>query len=181
MKAFKGNREKERTTEDIRRIAALAAAVRVICIANHLRLPEHSLIVTRHPKPPVEIAFTGREPFGFAFTAGHEAAFQVPSGHRFVIEHLDLSCWAKNGHIEVQLVTRSPHMFRQVTLTRWPEQRPLGQNGQAGTTAPILVNESTANTLLFSNGELHSSSTVPPETYLQLWGYLEPAYEAECA
>ena len=179
MNAQDINREPEIVSEDIRRIAVLAAAVRVICVANQMRLREQSLMVTRHPRPPVPIDFTEREPFGFAFTAGHEATFNVPSGHRFVIEHLDVSCWAKNDQVDVRLITRSRHMFRHLTLSCWPEQPPVGENAQTETAAPILINESTANTFLFSNGEVHDSSTVPPDTYVQVWGYLEPAYDGE--
>jgi hypothetical protein len=159
--------------EDIRRLTLLAAALRVVSIVNDLRLQRQTLSVTRAQQPPCEIEFTGRVPFAFAFTEGHEATFRVPSGHRFVIEHVTVSGPTSNT-VDVQMVTRSRHMFRQVSL-------PCGHGGQSvgplpdmGADHPILLQGSTNNTLLFSNGTEHSSSTVPPETYVQMWGCLEP-------
>jgi hypothetical protein len=176
MEAVERSRETDPGIDDIGRITALAVAVRVLCIVNQLRLRDQNLVVTRHPKRQVTIDFTGLTPFGFAFTAGHEATFRVPSGHRFVIESMHVSCWAKRDLVDVQLVTRSPHMFRQVTC--WPEQLPLDATSQS-TATPILVQGSTINTFLFGNGEWHSSSTVPDDTYLQIWGYLEPLEDAD--
>ena len=179
MKAHERNHDVTAPAKVIGDIASLAAAVRVMCMANHLMLDEQSFTVARHPLRPVEIDFSERQPFGFAFTAGHEATFHVPHGHRFVIEQVNVCCWAQFEHLDVQLLTKSPHMFRQVTLTCWYEQPSLGENCETGTAAPILVHQSTANTFLFSNGDVHSSSTVPRDTYVQVWGYLEPAYEPE--
>ena len=175
MKAIDRSRETDPGTDDIRRITALAVALRIICIAHQLKLCEQSLTVTRHPQQPVTIDFMERTPFGFAFTAGNEATFRVPSGHRFVIENMHVSCWAKDDLVDVQLVTRSPRMFRQVTC--WPEQLPVDANSQM-TATPMVVNESTTNTFLFGNREWHSSATVPDDTYLQIWGYLEPFEDA---
>ena len=179
MNAIDRNRETEPPCDDIQRIAVLSAALRVICVANQLKLRDQSLMVTRHPRPPVSIDFSEREPFGFVFTEGHEAAFHVPSGHRFVIEHLHVSCGSQPNEWDLQLVTKSRHMFRQVTLTCAPELGLPGENVQKGTPTPIIANESTLNTFLFSNGAAHSSSVVPPESYLQIWGYLEPTYDPE--
>jgi hypothetical protein len=179
MKAQERNRDETAPAKVIGDIASLAAAVRILCMANHLRLDKQSLTVTWHPRRPVEIDFTKRQPLGFAFTAGNEATFHVPHGHRFVIENMNVSCWAKNDRVDVQLVTKSSYMFRQMSLTCWPEQTSPGKDGATRSATPILVNGSTANTFLFSNGDVHSSSTVPRDTYVQVWGYLEPAYEPE--
>lgn len=176
MEAIERSRETDPGIDDICRITALAVAVRVLCIVNQLRLRDQNLVVTRHPKPQVTVDFMERTPFGFAFTTGHEATFRVPSGHRFVIENLHVSCWAKRELLDVQLVTRSPHMFRQVTC--WQEPPPFDENSLR-MTSPIQVQGSTTNTFLFGNGEWHSSSTVPDDTYLQIWGYLEPVEDAE--
>lgn len=177
MKNHEGNRERTTLADEVRRIASLAAAVRVICIAHQLSLRDQSLTVARHPQAPVQIDFTGREPFGFAFTEGSEATFHVPSRHRFVIEHIHVSS-PNREHADVQLVTKSPHMYRQLTLTSGPDQASLGKGAQTGTSTPILVHESTANTFLFGDGEAYSSSTVPLGTYVQVWGYLEPTHDA---
>ena len=123
MKTIDRSRETDPGTDDIRRITALTVAVRIIFIAHQLKLREQSLTFTRHPKQPVTVDFVERAPFGFAFTAGNEATFRVPSGHRFVIENMHVSCWAKHDQVDVQLVTRSPRMFRQVTC--WPEKSPI--------------------------------------------------------
>jgi hypothetical protein len=65
-------------------------------------------------------------------------------------------------------------MFRNLTLSNWPEEL----NGRDGCCAsfvtPIDIQGLTTNTVLFSKGELRNSSTVPPDTYVQIWGYLEP-------
>jgi hypothetical protein len=55
----------------------------------------------------------------------------------------------------------------------------LGEEAESPSVEPILVQGSTANFFLFSNGEVRGSSTVPPDTCLQVWGYLEPTYDAE--
>ncbi len=159
--------------EDVRRLTLLAVALRVISIANQSRLQEQSLTVTRAQQPPCEVEFTGRVPFAFAFTEGHEATFRVPTGHRFVIEHVAVSGPAIPS-LDVQMVTRSRHMFRQMSLPCGRGGQPDGPMPELGGSHSILVQGSTNNTLLFSNGVEHSSSTVPPDTYVQMWGCLEP-------
>jgi hypothetical protein len=181
MNAQRATRETSTATDDMSTIAALTSALRVICIANQLRLHRESLTVTRPPHRDVEVDFAGRVPFGFAFTEGHEATFHVPAGHRYVIEQMSVSCWATNQPTDLQLLTRSPHMFRQMTVACGMVAPSGHEMPDAGAAAPIQVNGSTSNTLLFSNGKSHSSSTVPPQTYVQLWGYLEPVFDAEVA
>jgi hypothetical protein len=155
------------------RVLAMAAAMRVVCLENQLRLRQQSLSISHPRQPATEIQFTGQVPFGFAFTEGHEATFRVPSGHRFVIEHITISCWTRNGTMQVRMITRSRHMFRRLTLDSGTREQP-GRTFEFGAGASILVHGSTANTLSFNNSTDYSSSTVPPETYVQMWGYLEP-------
>jgi hypothetical protein len=162
--------EDARVGEDVLRIAALAAAMRVIYTDNELRLRQRSLSVSCPPRPESEIQFTGRVPFGFVFTEGQEATFRVPSGHRFVIENVIVSCDDEHGKAEVHMVTRSRRMFQHLSL-----------ESSTNATAPILVHGSTDNTLMFSNRLAGSSSTVPPDTYVQLWGFLEPTEDATSA
>jgi len=160
--------------EAVRWYAALAALTQLTCAANGLRLREERLAVSSSCIPALELEFTGRQPFGFAFTEGHQATFNVPSGHRFVIEHLNISCWAENPHLLVQLITKSPHMFRSLTLCN-SEEKLSGAYSHSGLpAAPIQTQGLTTNTFLFSNGDLQNSSTVPADTYVQVWGYLEP-------
>jgi hypothetical protein len=102
----------------------------------------------------------------------------VPPGHRYVIEHMDVSCRRNRAHVYVKLMIRSPCMFRHITLTRWPGQTWWGEDSEKETAPPIMVRGS-ANTFLFSNGKVHGSSIVPTDTHVQIWGYLEPACEAE--
>jgi hypothetical protein len=167
MDTSKAISENARAAEDMLRIAALAAAMRVICMDNQIRLRQQCLSVTCPPRPASEIEFAGRVPFGFAFTEGKEAIFRVPSGHRFVIEHLILSPGEEHGTTEVHMVTRSRRMFQHLSLATG-----------ADVTTPIVVHGSTENTLLFHNRIEPSSSTVPADTYVQLWGYLEPTEDA---
>ena len=167
------NTKRESTTDpgDIRLLTSLAAALRIVGIVNELRLHEQSLTVTLTGRQSFEIDFRGRVPFSFAFTAGHEASFRVPRGHRFLIEHVSLSSTPKHDALEVQMVTRSAQMFRQQTLAC---NREIESNSdKPGAFHSIVVHGSTANTLLFSNGAEQSSSTVPPDTYVQVWGCLE--------
>jgi hypothetical protein len=170
--------ENARIAEDVLRIAALAAAMRMVCMDNQTGLHHQTLSVDRASRPTAEIEFTDRVPFGFAFTEGHEATFRVPSGHRFVIEHVNVSCWAMDDRVEVQMVTRSPRMFQHISLasTNHPLAAAAWQPSDVST--PILVHGSTDNTLLFSNEKERSTSTVPRDTYVQMWGYLEPAGDA---
>ena len=67
------------------------------------------------------------------------------------------------------MVTRSRHMFRQMTLPCGLLPQSDDQLPEMGADSAILVQGSTANTLLFSNSAEHSSTTVPPDTYVQLW------------
>ena len=60
MRAQSARSEVTLDPEDVRRLALLAAALRVISIVNHLRLHEQSLTVTRAEQPPLEIEFIGR-------------------------------------------------------------------------------------------------------------------------
>lgn len=163
MNSSKEVSENARVAEDVLRIAAMAAAMRVVCIDHQIRLRQLCLSVTCPPRPAAEVEFTGRVPFGFAFTEGKEANFRVPSGHRFVIEHLFVSGHDKQENVEVHLVTRSRRMFQHLSLATGAEM-----------TTPIVVHGSTDNTLLFRNRFEPSSSTVPLDTYVQMWGYLEP-------
>ena len=173
MKTQSARSEVTLDPEDVRRLALLATALRVISIVNHLRLHEQSLTVTRAEQPPLEIEFIGRVPFAFAFTEGNEASFRVPTGHQFLIEHVTVSGPATHV-LDVQMVTRSRHMFRQMTLPCGRLPQSDEQLPEMGADSAILVQGSTANTLMFSNGIERSSSIVPPDTYVQLWGCLEP-------
>lgn len=179
MEHHDGRHDQPTSPQEMACIAGLASAMRLVCSANGLPLREQVLTVTRPPLPPVELEFTGPQPFGFAFTAGHEATFRVPTGHRFVIEHVYVSQSAKAGHADVHLVTKSRYMFRHLTLNGWPEQPSPDEGPDGSPTTQLVMHESTTNTFLFSDGEARSSSTVPPDSYLQVWGYLEPLNQAE--
>ena len=161
------NSENSRVAAELLRIAAMAAAMRVICMDNQVRSREQVLSVNCPPRPASEIEFTGRVPFGFAFTEGKEATFRVPSGHRFAIEHLLVSGADGREPIDVHMVTRSRRLFQHLSLA-----------AGCDVTTPIVIHGSTENTLLFRNAFEPSSSTVPPDTYVQIWGYLEPTEDA---
>ena len=161
------NNENSRVAGELLRIAAMAAAVRVICMDNQVRLHHQALSVTCPPQTASDIEFTGRVPFGFAFTEGKDATFRVPSGHRFAIEHLLVS--GADGHepVDVHMVTRSRWLFQHLSLATGCD-----------VTTPIVIHGSTENTLLFHNGIEPASSKVPRDTYVQMWGYLEPTEDA---
>ena len=174
MTAQTAEREITLAAEDVRRVASLAAALRAIGIVNQVQLHDQELTVTRAGQQPFEIDFSGRVPFGFVFTAGHDATFHLPCGYRFWIEHVSVSIPAKHDTMDVQMVTRSRHLFQQVSLrcggdpgsdSGWPEM---------GAGLPILVQGPTANTLLFSTGMEYGTSIVPSGAYVQIWGCLEP-------
>ena len=90
--------------EEVRHAALLAAALHAICLANQSQLAGHRLIVSRPPSFDADLDFEGRVPLGFAFSDGHEALFHVPTGHRFVIEHVHVSPGSPEGEIEVQMI-----------------------------------------------------------------------------
>jgi hypothetical protein len=178
MNSSKAISDNASIAEDVLRMAATAAAMRIVCMDNQTGLHRQTPSVDRASQPTAEIEFTGRVPFGFAFTEGHEATFRVPSGHRFVIEHVNVSCWAVDDRVEVQMVTRSPRMFQHISLasTSHPQAAAAWQRSDVST--PILVHGSTDNTLLFTNEKERSTSRVPSDTYVQMWGYLEPTGDA---
>src|SRR5215471_20444138 len=111
MNTSKAMSQSSRVADDLLRIAAMAAAMRVIYTHNEVRLRQRALSVTCPPPTASDIEFAGRVPFGFAFTEGKEAIFRVPSGHRFVIEHLILSAGAGREKTEVHMVMRSRRIF----------------------------------------------------------------------
>jgi hypothetical protein len=139
MNAYKATSQDAIVAEDVIRIAALAAAMRVICAGNQIRLQHQSLSVSCPPRPTTEIEFTGRVPFGFAFTEGHEATFHVPSRHRFVIEHVSVSGGAEDDKVEMQMVTRSRHIFRHITLWSGSEQQSTSQSSRTSGAHTVLV------------------------------------------
>ena len=152
--------------EEVRHAALLSAALHAICLANQSRLSTHRILVSRPPSSNADLDFVGRVPIGFAFSDGHEAVFHVPSGHRFVIEHVYVSSASQVDEVEVQMITRSSQMFRQMTI---------GKSGEpVEGSAPLVVPGPSANTLLLRNGNQQSSFVVPAGMYLQIWGYLEP-------
>jgi hypothetical protein len=133
---------------------------------------EHS-VTPRRPMVPFLFDFLGREPFGFAFTEGQVAKFRVPSGYRFIIEHTDICCWAKDDHLDVEFVTTSSRTYCNRTADcSLLQASPTGDNARA--CEPIWVQGSSLTTFLFSNHAVQGSSIVPPDTYVQVWGYLEP-------
>jgi hypothetical protein len=138
-------------------------------------MPRGHHLTARQPLVPFLFDFLGCEPFGFAFTEGQEAKFRVPSGHRFVIEHADICCWAKDDHLDVEFVTTSSRTYCNLTSDRSVLQASSCEGGAAALASePIWVQGSSVTTFLFSNHEIQKSSIVPPDTYVQVWGYLEP-------
>ena len=164
--------ERAIAAENVLRIAALAVAVRTSYTDQQPGL--HRQGSSFGAPPTAELDFAGPVPFGFAFTTGHRTPFYVPSKHRFVVEHVSVSCWADGLEVrEVQLETRSRNMFRHMTL--WDASEPSANSSSKTERCVNLTLEgSTANTLLFSDGAGNRWLQVPPDTYVQLWGYLEP-------
>ena len=116
-----------------------------------------------------------RQPFGLVFQEGQRAVFNLPAGRRFVIEYLKISRWGASPQLLVQLTTKSQSMFRNMTLCSAFDDVSVSGCCTITPASPLLLWESTANTLLFSHGDLRHSATVPPDTCVQMWGYLEPA------
>jgi hypothetical protein len=159
--------EREYSPETIRWFAALTAMTQLMCAVNGLRLHEERLAVTSPIRQTVALEFTGCQPFGFALTQGHQATFNVPSGHRFVIEQLSLSCWADYRYLRVRLETKSPRAFRTITLGCPQESSEPGLSCELFADAPMVVQGFSRSTFLFSNGEVENSATVPPQTYVR--------------
>src|SRR5580765_4446989 len=116
MTTQSANHEITMETEDVRQLASMAAAMRAVAIANQLPLIEQSFAVIRSGQPALDIDFAAKVPFGFIFTAGYEASFEVPCGYRFWIEHISLSLPSEHDALDVQLATLSEHMIQQVRL-----------------------------------------------------------------
>jgi hypothetical protein len=174
MSATERNHETPAAPAAMRRNPSLATAMRIMSHTGPVTTRDHEVAASRPPLVPFLFDFLGREPFGFAFTEGQEAKFRVPSGHRFVIEHVDVCCWAKDDHLDVEFVTTSSRRYCNVASGRSLLQASTCEGNTAHACEPIWVQGSSVTTFLFSNGELQDSSTVPPDTYVQVWGYLEP-------
>lgn len=113
-----------------------------------------------------------RQPFGLVFQEGQRATFHLPAGRRFIVEYVKITCWGATPHLLVQLTTESEHMFRNMMLCSAYEE--LAGLCTVTPASPLSLWESTANTLLFSYGDVRHSATVPADTSVQMWGYLEP-------
>lgn len=113
-----------------------------------------------------------RQPFGLVFQEGQSAAFNLPVGRRFIVEYVKITCWGSTPHLLVQLTTQSQSMFRNMMLCSAYEE--LSGVCTVTPASPLHLWESTANTLLFSHGDVRHSATVPADTCVQMWGYLEP-------
>jgi len=174
MTAQTAERESTLGSQDKQGLALLGAALRAIGTVNDVRLCEQNLTVTRARQQSYKMDFAGRVPFGFSFTAGHDAAFHVPCGYRFWIEHITVSIPTKHDTLDVQMVTHSRHLFQQVSLQYGRDPSSDTDKPETGAAPPILVPGPTANTLLFSNGMEYGTSTVPSGAYVQMWGSLEP-------
>jgi hypothetical protein len=173
MKAQEAKIESATHVEDIHRATSLVEAMGITSPDCSSKLQAHGL-TARRPVLPFLFDFLVREPFGFAFTEGQEAKFRVPSGHRFVIEHADICCWAKDDHLDVEFVTTSSRTYCSRTSDRSLLQASPCEDCAAPASEPIWVQGSSVTTFLFSNHEVRGSSIVPPDTYVQVWGYLEP-------
>jgi len=158
--------------EKLRELAELAARVRLMCDTGGMHPQNQSLTATGPWGEPVQIEFIDRQPYGYVFAEGQEASLRVPSGHRFVIEQVNVSSWGDSGTLTMQLVTNAPRLYRCIDVAYLPEQHAAA----VVAVTPLVVNGLSANTFLFSDRKVHNSATVPAETYLQIWGYLEPSH-----
>jgi hypothetical protein len=138
---------------------ALAAQLGVLCSSEETCNPESS----------------ERQPFGLVFQEGQRAAFSLPAGRRFVVEYLKITSSRSDPHLLVQLTTESQSMFRNLTLCSAFDE--LSSYGGFAVTvaAPVQIWEATTNTLLFTYGDRRYSAIVPADTFVQMWGYLEPS------
>jgi len=174
METIEVNRKKSTAANQMRRATSLMSAMGIMRADGSSVPHDPSLFASRPLLERFLFDCIGREPFGFAFTAGRVARFHVPSGHRFVVEHVDISCWAQDDQLEVQLVTKSSSRCCKLTQPASRSQPSPDGNAGAEAAAPIWMQGSSVSTFVFSNAEVHDSPIVPPETYVQVWGYLEP-------
>ena len=173
MKTQEACIESSATVADMCHATSLAEAMGIMS-PDRCSKPLDQCFPMHQPIAPFLFDFLGREPFGFVFTEGQEAKFRVPSGHRFVIEHADICCWAKDDHLDVEFVTTSSRTCCNRTSDRSLLQTSPCQGAADQAPDPIWVQGSSVTTLLFSNHAVQGSSIVPPDTYVQVWGYLEP-------
>ena len=173
MKAQEGHIESTTAIAGMCRATSLTEAMGIVS-PNHCSKPQDQSFTVRQPLVPFLFDFLGPEPFGFAFTEGQEAKFRVPSGHRFVIEHVNVCCWAKDDNLDMKFVTTSSRSCCNLTWEQSVLQASPSKDVRAQTAEPIWVQGSSLTTLLFSNHESQGSPIVPPGTYVQVWGYLEP-------
>ena len=132
--------------------------------------PEFTVLGTSDTSNPDAPA---RQPFGLIFQEGQRAAFNLPPGRRFIVDYVKITCWGATPHLLVQLTTQSHSMFRNMMLCSAYEE--LSGVCTVTPASPLHLWEATANTLLFSYGDVRHSATVPDDTCVQMWGYLEPA------
>ena len=173
MKAQEGHIESTTAIAGMCRATSLTEAMEILS-PNHSSKPQKQSFTVRQPLVPFLFDFFGPEPFGFAFTEGRDAKFRVPSGHRFVIEHINVCCWATDDHLDMKFVTTSSRTCRNLTSEQSVLQASPSKDGRAQTAELIWVQESSLTILLFSNHAVQGSPIVPPDTYVQIWGYLEP-------
>jgi len=87
MKVQEGHIESTTAIAGMGRATSLTEAMGIVS-PNHSSKPQDQSFTVHQPLVPFLFDLLGPEPFEFAFTEGQEAKFRVPSGHRFVIEHV---------------------------------------------------------------------------------------------
>src|SRR5271165_5281323 len=89
------------TAERVRELVELAARVRLMGASDRMQPRNRSLTVQGPWGETVQVEVMDRQPYGFVFTDGQQASFRVPTGHRFVIEQVNVSSWGDSGALSM--------------------------------------------------------------------------------
>ena len=156
------------------RIAAIAALLILLCLTSGA-WAQANVTVDNTVVFPVFTQGT-HLPVEYHFGAGQIASIAaVPYGSRLVIEHVNIQTWS-SGPWFVELAGTGPGVYSNTAFLLSPVAFPGGRSfGVVSSTGKIFALTGTAFQFNFSNSTTNNTTTVPANTWVEVWGYIENA------
>jgi hypothetical protein len=157
------------------RIASLGALLVLPCSASGAWAQSTPVTVTNTVTAPV---FTqgSHFPIEFHFGPGQLASLGAVTAGRLVIEHINIQTWS-SGPWFVELVGTGPGgVYTNTAFLLSPIAFPGGRSfGVVSSTGKMFAATGTLFQFNFSNSSTNNTTTVPANTWVEVWGYVENA------
>lgn len=158
------------------RVASLAALLMLLCFAGGAWAQSPPVTVTNTVVFPVFTQGT-HLPVEYHFGPGQIASIAaVPYGSRLVIHHVNIQTWS-SGPWFIELVGTGPGgVYTNTAFLLSPIAFPGGRSfGVVSSTGKIFALTGTAFQFNFSNSTTNNTTTVPANTWVEVWGFIENA------